>query len=134
MSTEREREMLIGSLLELARYFATTQEFLSVKEARSHFRDTVDTVDVRSVVLTSRGEPQAALIPHKRFESVRQAVIGLLVDALDLSWEATQDRARKRTAEAMPTTEEDVEDLASDSIGRARSRRAKAVRGKGSQP
>lgn len=134
MSTEREREIQIGSLLEVAKYFGNPQEFLSVGEARSHFRDAVDTAEERSVVLTSHGEPQAALISYHRFETVRQAVIGLLVDALDMSWEATRDRARKRTAEALPTTEEEVEDMVADSIGRARSRRAKAVRSKGSRP
>lgn len=133
MSTDRDREMQIGSLLEVAKYFGVPQEFLSVKEARSHFRDAVDAADERSVVLTSHGEPQAALISYQRYESMRQAVIGLLVDALDVSWEATRERARQRAAEAMPSTEDEIEEIVGKSIGQARARRAKEVRGEGTR-
>lgn len=104
-----------------------------MKEARSHFRDAVDAADERSVVLTSHGEPQAALISYQRYESMRQAVIGLLVDALDVSWEATRERARQRAAEAMPSTEDEIEEIVGKSIGQARARRAKEVRGEGTR-
>ncbi len=66
-------------LLRVAKYFRKPQWFIPVGDVRAEMRQTLEMVSQGSVVVTTHGEPQAAIVDSETFEAVRGAVTHLLL-------------------------------------------------------
>ena len=66
-------------LLRVAKYFRKPQRFIPVGDIRAEMRQTLEMVSQGSVVITTHGEPQAAIVNFETFEAVRGAVTHLLL-------------------------------------------------------
>ena len=66
-------------LLAWTKYFRKPQRFIPVKDVRAEMRQTLEMVSQGSVVVTTHGEPQAAIVNFETFDAVRGAVMRLLL-------------------------------------------------------
>jgi len=80
------------------------------------------------VVLTSHGEPAAAVVPFTTLEDMRRALLHLLVAEMDATFAHSQHRLKSRRQEPEPSTEEDIETLVGEALRRARGPRRKSSR------
>jgi len=53
-----------AALLRVASYLGRPQKFMPVADARAEMRHTLELVSKGSVVLTTHGEPEAAVVRH----------------------------------------------------------------------
>jgi hypothetical protein len=107
------------TLLRVAEYLSRPQQFVAVAEAHAAFRHTLDMAHQASVVLTTNGEPTAALVSFAAMEAMRGALLHLLVEAMETSFAQVQAQVAGAPP-AEPTSEAELEALVDDVVRRAR--------------
>jgi prevent-host-death family protein len=107
-------------LLRVASYLSRPQRFISVADARAEMRRTLKMAEKGGVVLTTHGEPEAAVVPFATLEDMRRALLQLLVSELEASLARARDRARADAEEAPATSEVELEALVGEAIRTAR--------------
>ena len=117
-----------AALLRVASYLGRPQKFMPVGDARAEMRRTLELVAKGSVVLTTHGEPAAAVVPFTTLEDMRGALLHLLVEQMGSSLEGTQERARSQKRDAPATSEEELEALVREAVKKARRRNDKSSR------
>src|SRR5215470_14271625 len=80
------------AVLRIADYLSRPQKFMAVAEARAEMKHTLEMAKQGSVVLTAHGEPQAAIVDFETLETMRGAVMQLLMAGMDASLQRTQAR------------------------------------------
>jgi len=95
-----------AALVRVASYLGRPQRFMAIGDARAELRRTLALAAKGSVVLTSHGEPTAAVVPFTTLEDMRRALLHLLVAEMEASYAHSQDRLTSRRREAEPSTEE----------------------------
>lgn len=110
-----------AALLRVAAYLSRPQKFMAVGEARAELRRTLELAEEGSVVLTTHGEPEAALVPFATLEDMRRALLHLLVSEMEASFaRAQEERAREGGEDAEATDEEELGSLVGEAIHTAR--------------
>ena len=109
-----------AALLRVAAYLSRPQKFMAVADARAEMRRTLELAEKGSVVLTTHGEPEAAVVPFATLEDMRRALMQLLVSEMEASFARTQERARAEGEDAPETSEEELESLVGGAIRTAR--------------
>ena len=116
-TTSEERA---AALLRVATYLSRPQKFMAVADARSEMRRTLRMAEEGSVVLTTHGEPEAAVVPFATLEDMRRALMQLLVSEMEASFADARERARAGGEGAEATSEEELESLVGGAIRAAR--------------
>lgn len=101
---------------------------MPVADARAEMRRTLELVAKGSVVLTTHGEPAAAVVPFTTLEDMRGALLHLLVEEMGSSFERAQERARSQRGDVPATSEEELETLVGEAVKKARKRNGKSSR------
>ena len=110
-----------AALLRVAAYLSRPQKFMAVAEARAELRRTLELAEEGSVVLTTHGEPEAALVPFATLEDMRRALMQLLVSEMEASFARAQERVRAGGGEdAEATDEEELGSLVGEAVRTAR--------------
>src|SRR5438477_5742591 len=109
-----------AALLRVASYLGRPQKFMPVGDARAEMRRTLELVAKGSVVLTTHGEPAAAVVPFTTLEDMRGALLHLLVEEMGSSLERTKERALSQRGEAPASSEEELEALVGEAVKKAR--------------
>src|SRR5437764_7463643 len=117
-----------AALLRVASYLGRPQKFMPVGDARAEMRRTLELAAKGSVVLTTHGEPAAAVVPFTTLEDMRRALLHLLIEDMGSSFERSQERARSQRADVPATSEEELEALVGDAVKKARKRNGKSSR------
>ena len=107
------------ALLRVAEYLSRPAQFVVAAEAQAAFLHTLDMAHQASVVLTTNGEPAAALVSFATLEAMRGALQHLLVEAMEASFAQVQAQAAS-VPQAEPTSEAELEALVDDVVRRAR--------------
>ena len=115
-------------LLRVAEYFRQPQKFMAVADARAEMRRTLDLAAKGSVVLTSHGEPEAAVVSFTTLEDMRRALMHLLVAEMEKSFARAQERARSSADAGAAPTEREVEAMIGEVLHKARRRNNKPAR------
>ena len=108
-----------AALLPVASYLGRPQKFMAVAEARAEMRRTLELAAKGSVVLTTHGEPEAAVVPFTTLEDMRRALLPLLVTEMETTFSRTQERVRSRGG-VPASSEEDLERFVGQSLRRVR--------------
>lgn len=108
-----------AALLRVATYLSRPQKFMAVAEARSEMRRTLEMAEQGSVVLTTHGEPEAAVVPFATLEDMRRALLHLLVAEMEQSYARLQS-VTGRDETAPETSEEELESLTGEALREAR--------------
>src|SRR5713226_8694504 len=119
-----------AALLRVASYLGLPQKFMPVADARAEMRRTLELVAKGSVVLTTHGEPEAAVVPFTTLEDMRRALLHLLVEEMGSSFARSQKSVRSQR-QGVPTSassEEELEKLAGEVVRGARRRNGKSSR------
>lgn len=114
-------------LLRVARYFRKPQRFVPIADARAELRQTLEAVSQGSVVITTHGEPQAAIVDFETFEAVRGAVMHLLLAETEASFNRTQEAARRQSEGAAQTSEDELEKLVGEAVRKARQEKRRQI-------
>lgn len=109
-----------AALLRVASYLSRPQQFMAVADARAEMRRTLEMAEKGSVVLTTHGEPEAAVVPFSTLEDMRRALMQLLVSEMEASFARTQELARAAKEDAPATSEEELESLVGEAVNTAR--------------
>jgi len=117
-----------AALLRVASYLGRPQKFMPVGDARAEMRRTLELAAKGSVVLTTHGEPAAAVVPFTTLEDMRRALLHLLVEEMGSSFERSQVRARSQSGDVPATSEEELEALVGEAVKKARKRNGKSSR------
>ena len=117
-----------AALLRVASYLGRPQKFMPVGDARAEMRRTLELAAKGSVVLTTHGEPAAAVVPFTTLEDMRRALLHLLVEEIGSSFERSQERTGSQKRDAPATSEEELEALVGDAVKKARRRNGKSSR------
>ena len=118
-----------AALLRVAAYLSRPQKFMAVGEARAEMRRTLELAEKGSVVLTTHGEPEAAVVPFATLEDMRRALMQLLVSEMEASFARAQEQARAEGTDAPETSEEELESLVGEATRTARQMRPPRTRG-----
>jgi len=117
-----------AALLRVASYLGRPQKFMPVADARAEMRRTLDLVTKGSVVLTTHGEPEAAVVPFTTLEDMRRALLHLLVEEMASSFARSKERARSQRGDVPASSEEELETLVGEAVKKARRRNGKSSR------
>lgn len=119
-----------AALLRVASYLGRPQKFMPVADARAEMRRTLGMVAKGSVVLTTHGEPEAAVVPFTTLEDMRRALLHLLVQEMGSSFARSQKsvRSQRKDVPASTTSEEELEKLVGEIVRGARRRNGKSSR------
>ena len=117
-----------AALLRVASYLGRPQKFMPVADARAEMRRTLELVSKGSVVLTTHGEPEAAVVPFTTLEDMRSALLHLLIEEMESSFAQVKKRARSQQGEIPMSSEEELEALVGDAVKKARRRSGKSSR------
>lgn len=109
-----------AALLRVAAYLSRPQKFMAVGEARAELRRTLELAEEGSVVLTTHGEPEAAVVPFATLEDMRRALMQLLISEMEASFSRTQERVREDGEDVEATDEEDLGSLVGEAVRAAR--------------
>src|SRR5215211_7002151 len=109
-----------AALLRVAAYLSRPQKFMAVGEARAELRRTLELAEEGSVVLTTHGEPEAALVPFATLEDMRRALMQLLVSEMEASFARARERAREEGGDVEATDEEELGSLVGEAVRTAR--------------
>ena len=109
-----------AALLRVAAYLSRPQKFMAVGEARAEMRRTLELAEEGSVVLTTHGEPEAALVPFATLEDMRRALMQLLVSEMEASFARARERVREEGVDAEATDEEELGSLVGEAVRTAR--------------
>jgi len=117
-----------AALLRVASYLIQPQKFMPVADARAEMRRTLELVAKGSVVLTTHGEPEAAVVPFTTLEDMRRALLHLLVEEMGSSFSRSKERARSQRGDVPVSSEEELEALVGEAVKKARRRNGKSPR------
>ena len=109
-----------AALLRVAAYLSRPQKFMAVGEARAEMRRTLEMAEEGSVVLTTHGEPEAAVVPFATLEDMRRALMQLLVSEMEASFARAQGRAGEGGEDAEATDEGELGSLVGEAVRTAR--------------
>ncbi|HLA11271.1 MAG TPA: hypothetical protein VJ023_11845 [Pyrinomonadaceae bacterium] len=117
-----------AALLRVASYLGRPQKFMAVADARAEMRRTLEMVAKGSVVLTTHGEPEAAVVPFTTLEDMRCALLHLLVEEMGSSFARSQKsvRSQRQDVPASTSSEEELEKLVGEVVRGARRRNGKS--------
>lgn len=121
------------ALLRIAAYLSQPQQFMAVADARAEMRRTLEMATKGSVVLTTHGEPEAAVVPFATLEDMRRALMQLLVSEMEASFARTQEQARLNAKDAVATSDEELESLVGETLRAARRKRRSSSERKASR-
>lgn len=109
-------------LLRVTSYLGRPQKFMAVADARAEMRRTLEMVAEGSVVLTTQGEPEAAVVPFTTLEDMRRALLHLLVQEMGSSFARSQKsvRSQRKDVPASTSSEEELEKLVGEVVRGAR--------------
>lgn len=128
MRQEATADDTAAALMRVASYLGRPQKFMPVGDARAEMRRTLELAAKGSVVLTTHGEPAAAVVPFTTLEDMRRALLHLLVEEIGSGFERSQDRSRSQRGDVPATNEEELETLVGEAVKKARRRNAKSSR------
>src|SRR5438270_13881575 len=114
MRQEAPRDDTAAALMRVASYLGRPQKFMPVGDARAEMRRTLEMVAKGSVVLTTHGEPEAAVVPFTTLEDMRRALLHLLVEEMGSSLAHSQKRVQSQRGDVKATSEEELEALAGE--------------------
>src|SRR5438105_10440325 len=117
-----------AALLRVASYLGRPSKFMPIADACAEMRRTLELAAKGSVVLTTHGEPAAAVVPFTTLEDMRRALLHLLIDEMGASFERSQERARSQKKDIPATSEEELEVLVGEAVKKARKRNGKSSR------
>lgn len=117
-----------AALLRVASYLGRPQKFMPVADARAEMRRTMELVSKGSVVLTTHGEPEVAVVPFTTLEDMRRALLHLLIEEMGSSLAQSKKRVRSQRGEIPMSSEEELEALVGDAVRKARRRTGKSSR------
>lgn len=109
-----------AALLRVATYLGQPQKFMAIADARAEMRRTLELAAKGSVVLTTHGEPAAAVVPFTTLEDMRRALLHLLVTEIEATFIHSQDRLRSRREEVPESSEKEIEALVGQTLRGAR--------------
>jgi PHD/YefM family antitoxin component YafN of YafNO toxin-antitoxin module len=109
-----------AALLRVASYLGRPQKFMPVADARAEMRRTLELVSKGSVVLTTHGEPEAAVVPFTTLEDMRRALLHLLIEEMGASLTRSKGRARSQRGDTVVSSEEELEALVGEAVKKAR--------------
>ena len=112
-------ESYASTLARVAEYLSRPQQFVAVAEARAALRHTLDRAREASVVLTTNGEPAAAIVPFTTLEAIRGALLQLLAQEMETSYRRLQAQVSSEPR-GESTSETELETLISDAVQRSR--------------
>lgn len=112
-------ESYASTLARVAEYLSRPQQFVAVAEARAALRHTLDRAQEASVVLTTNGEPAAAIVPFTTLEAIRGALLQLLAQEMETSYMRLQAQVSSEPR-GESTNETELETLISDAVQRSR--------------
>jgi antitoxin (DNA-binding transcriptional repressor) of toxin-antitoxin stability system len=115
-----------AALLQVADYLSRPHRFIAVAEARAELRKTLELAAQGSVVLTTNGEPSAAIVPFTALEAMRAALMRLLVDEMAVSFARAQARVQNEPADEV-TSDDELEALVGEAVRQARRRSRKTT-------
>lgn len=122
-----------AALLRVASYLSRPQQFMAVADARAEMRRTLEMAEKGSVVLTTHGEPEAAVVPFATLEDMRRALLQLLISEMEASFARAQERASAGREDAPETSDEELESLVGEAIRAARRKARTSPRRKASR-
>jgi prevent-host-death family protein len=108
-----------SALARVAEYLSRPQQFVAVAEARAALRQTLDRAQEASVVLTTNGEPAAAIVPFATLEAMRGALLQLLAQEMETSFGRLQAQVSSEPR-GESTSETELEALVSDAVQHSR--------------
>src|SRR2546421_6074849 len=111
-----------ATLLRVAAYLGRPQNFISVADARAEMRRTLGLAAQGSVVLTTHGEPAAAVVSFTTLEDMRRALLHVLVEEFGSRFERSEERARSQKPHVPASSEEELEALVGEAVKKARRR------------
>ena len=117
-----------ASLLRVAAYLGRPQKFMAVADARAELRRTLKLAAKGSVVLTTHGEPEAAVVPFATLEDMRRALLHLLVAEIETTFVRAQESVEPGQKEIPTSSDEGFETLVDEALRGARRRRRKSAR------
>ncbi|HLE63005.1 MAG TPA: hypothetical protein VI750_07695 [Pyrinomonadaceae bacterium] len=117
-----------AALLRVASYLGRPQKFMAVADARAEMRRTLELAAKGSVVLTTHGEPEAAVVPFATLEDMRRALLHLLVAEMETTFARVQERVKSGPVEAPTSEDEEMETLVGGALRGARRRSRKSSR------
>lgn len=109
-----------AALLRVASYLGRPQKFMPVADARAEMRRTLELVSKGSVVLTTHGEPEAAVVPFATLEDMRRALLHLLIEQMGSSLARSKERVRSQRGDIVKSSEEELEALVGETVKKAR--------------
>lgn len=109
-----------AALLRVASYLGQPQKFMAIADARAEMRRTLELAEKGSVVLTTHGEPAAAVVPFTTLEDMRRALLHLLVAEIEATFTHSQDRLRSRSEAVPESGEEEIDVLVGQALRKAR--------------
>jgi antitoxin (DNA-binding transcriptional repressor) of toxin-antitoxin stability system len=127
MKQEVTTEDKAAALIRVASYLGRPQKFMPVGDARAEMRRTLELAAKGSVVLTTHGEPAAAVVPFTTLEDMRSALLHLLVEEMGSSFALSQERARSK-GDVPASSEEELDALVGEAVKKARRRNGKSSR------
>ncbi len=109
-----------AALLRVASYLGRPQKFMAVADARAEMRRTLEMVAKGSVVLTTHGEPEAAVVAFTTLEDMRCALLHLLVEEMGSSFARSQKsvRSQREHVPTLTSSEEETEKLVGEVLRR----------------
>lgn len=115
-----------AALLRVASYLGRPQRFMAIADARAEMRRTLELAEKGSVVLTTHGEPAAAVVPFATLEDMRRALLHLLISEIETTFAQSKKRLKSRSREVPKSSEEEMEELVGEALRGARRRRRKS--------
>src|ERR1044072_5797642 len=109
MKDKSVRSERTSALARVASYLGQPQKFMAIADARAEMRRTLELAAKGSVVLTTHGDPAAAVVPFTTLEDMRRALLHLLVEQMGATFERSQEKTRSRGA--LGTSQNDFETL-----------------------
>src|SRR6266568_4119869 len=117
-----------AALLRVSSYLGRPHKFMPVGDARAEMRRTLELAAKGSVVLTTHGEPEAAVVPFTTLEDMRRALLHLLVEQMGSSFALSRERLRSKRKDVPASSEEELETLVGESLKKARRRNGRTSR------
>src|ERR1044072_5442236 len=128
MKDKSVRSERTSALARVASYLGRPQQFMAIADARAEMRRTLELAAKGSVVLTTHGEPAAAVVPFATLEDMRRALLHLLVAEIEATFTRSQERLKSRSGEVPLSSEEGMEGLVGEALRRARRPRRRSGR------
>src|ERR1700686_509000 len=117
-----------AALLRVASFLGRPQKFMAVGDARAELRRTLELAAKGSVVLTTHGEPEAAVVPFTTLEDMRRRRMHLLVEEIESSFARYKAGARSQRGDAPASSEEELEALVGEAVKKGRRRNGEPSR------